>query len=219
MANDVASCPGCGKRLSDKVIMMPSEMIEIIKLYNPQPSYSICTRCGRDILNSAAAKIDVASSAKQVEALRKSVPIVSIQSPLNWEYDVVGIVTAQSVVGTGAIAEFTASIADFFGKNSPAFVHKIVQGEDSGFSQLVNKTIEMGGNAIVAVDIDYAELGSLKGMIMVCMTGTAVTVKNTDVFGPERKLAIESLQKAMTEHQTNSRMIDAYWKHNASFPT
>ncbi|MBK7959544.1 MAG: heavy metal-binding domain-containing protein, partial [Bacteroidetes bacterium] len=39
-------------------------------------------------------------------------------------------------------------------------------------AQLKNKTIQMGGNAIVGVDVDYGELGSIKGMIMVCMTGT-----------------------------------------------
>jgi hypothetical protein len=30
----------------------------------------------------------------------------------------------------------------------------------------------------VGVDIDYAELGGTRGMIMVCMTGTAVKVAN-----------------------------------------
>ena len=52
-----------------------------------------------------------------------------------------------------------------------------------------------GGNAILAVDIDYSELGGLKGMIMVCMTGTAVTLKNVDLFGSDRAMQLEDLKR------------------------
>ena len=42
----------------------------------------------------------------------------------------------------------------------------------------------MKANAVIAVDIGYADVGSLKGMLMVCATGTAVRVNNCDVFEP-----------------------------------
>ena len=36
------------------------------------------------------------------------------------------------------------------------------------------KTVCLGGNAVIATDIDYGEVGGAKAMLMVCMTGTAV---------------------------------------------
>ncbi len=48
---------------------------------------------------------------------------------------------------------------------------------------LRKKAIELGANAIVAVDIDYAEVGGGKGMLMVCMAGTAIYVKNVEILG------------------------------------
>jgi uncharacterized protein YbjQ (UPF0145 family) len=218
MAKDLGKCPTCSKSLSENRIMMPDEMVEIIKQYNPQTNYSICTKCGHDILAAAVSKIDVTKTAKVVEELKKSIPIVSIHSPAGWEYEVLGIVTAQSVIGTGAIAEFTASIADFFGKESPSFVKKIIEGETSSFSQLIQKTINMEGNAVVGVDVDYSELGSFKGMIMVCMTGTAVRVRNLEVLGPGRREAISKLHAEILKYKHETETVNAYWKHNMYFP-
>lgn len=35
----------------------------------------------------------------------------------------------------------------------------------------------------MAADIDYAEVGGNKGMLMVCMTGTAVILQNPELLG------------------------------------
>jgi uncharacterized protein YbjQ (UPF0145 family) len=48
---------------------------------------------------------------------------------------------------------------------------------------LRKETLELGGNAVLATDIDYAEVGGDKGMLIVCMTGTAVLLKNPEVLG------------------------------------
>jgi hypothetical protein len=36
----------------------------------------------------------------------------------------------------------------------------------------------LGGNAVIATDIDYAEVGGVRAMLMVCMAGTAVRLNN-----------------------------------------
>jgi uncharacterized protein (AIM24 family) len=56
------------------------------------------------------------------------------------------------------------------------------------------KALELGGNAIVAADIDYAEVGGLKGMLMVAATGTAVMLNNLDVLGAKNIEIINNLQ-------------------------
>jgi hypothetical protein len=50
----------------------------------------------------------------------------------------------------------------------------------------------MGGNAIIAVDIDYSEMGGEKGMIMVCMSGTVVKLNNLDVLDQYK---VDSIKK------------------------
>jgi hypothetical protein len=36
---------------------------------------------------------------------------------------------------------------------------------------------------VIAADIDYAEVGGGKGMLMVCMTGTSVLLRNPEILG------------------------------------
>ncbi|MBE5322140.1 heavy metal-binding domain-containing protein [Pedobacter sp. MR2016-19] len=58
----------------------------------------------------------------------------------------------------------------------------------------------LGGNGIIATDVDYAEVGGAKAMVMVCMAGTAVKIKNQDtVFkGDSKKFVLinEILKKS-----------------------
>jgi uncharacterized protein YbjQ (UPF0145 family) len=112
----------------------------------------------------------------------------------------------QSVTGTGVFAEFTSSWTDFFGAQSNAYNQKIAAGEMICQTQLRLKCVELGGNAILAIDIDYAEVGGLKGMLMVCMTGTAVLLENTDIIGKE---ALEGLN-VVTQTAQNRRAMRLY---------
>ena len=101
--------------------------------------------------------------------------------------------TGQIVIGTGVITELKSSITDFFGSTSNSFSEKISFGEKNCFAQLRQKSLLLNCDAIIATDIDYSELGSLKGMIMVCASGTAV--KNLDLLGETGKI-IRALRKS-----------------------
>lgn len=61
------------------------------------------------------------------------------------------------------------------------------------FAQLRKQTLDIGGNAVIATDIDYSELGASKGMIMVCMAGTAIKLKNPNVLGEQKANQIDEL--------------------------
>lgn len=61
------------------------------------------------------------------------------------------------------------------------------------FAQLRKKTLDAGGNAVIATDIDYSEIGGEKGMIMVCMAGTAVNLQNADVLGENKSKRLKEL--------------------------
>jgi uncharacterized protein YbjQ (UPF0145 family) len=122
---------------------------------------------------------------------------------MDWRFTPLGLVTGQSVTGTGVFSEFASSWTDFFGAQSKAYNQKIAGGETICQTQLRLKCVELGGNAILATDIDYAEVGGGKGMLMVCMTGTAVLLENTEVMGAE---TIEGLN-IVTETAKNQRAM------------
>jgi uncharacterized protein YbjQ (UPF0145 family) len=123
------------------------------------------------------------------------VPVVSTHSPLNWDYDILSMVTGQSTTGTGVISEFSSSFTDFFGVQSSRFNKKLKAGEEICFAQLRKQALDLGGNAVIATDIDYSEVGGAKGMLMVCMGGTAIKLKNTNILGQDRECKMEDLAK------------------------
>src|SRR5690606_18073590 len=88
----------------------------------------------------------------------------------------------------------TSSITDFFGAQSGAYNRKILHGEELCQVQLRLKCLEAGGNAIVGADIDYDEVGGKEGMLMVCMTGTAVRLKNLDVLNGKKSARLSELE-------------------------
>jgi hypothetical protein len=55
------------------------------------------------------------------------------------------------------------------------------------------RALDHGCNAIVAADIDYAEVGGTRAMLMVCMTGTAIRLHNTECLDREAAQALAGL--------------------------
>jgi len=45
-------------------------------------------------------------------------PVISTHTPHNWKYDVLEMVTGQSVGGTGIMTEFSSTFSDLFGTQS-----------------------------------------------------------------------------------------------------
>jgi uncharacterized protein YbjQ (UPF0145 family) len=125
----------------------------------------------------------------------RTVPILSLQSPLNWDYSVCGLVTAQSTSGTGALSDLTSTFTDFFGAQSKTYNEKIKRGEEMCKAILRREAVELGGNAVIAADIDYAEVGGGRAMLMICMTGTAVLLKNPEILGEVACLSFAGLEK------------------------
>jgi len=129
----------------------------------------------------------------QIQPLISAIPVISLQNPANWDYEVLEMVTGQSTTGTGVVSEFTSSFTDMLGRQSGRYNRKIKGGESICFSQLRLQTLNLGGNAVIAADIDYSEVGGEKGMLMVCMAGTAIRLKNLEILGEQKADAIQEL--------------------------
>ena len=96
-----------------------------------------------------------------------------------------GLVTAQTVSGTSLFSDVTSAFTDLFGAQSGAYNQKLRGAEDACRASLRAQALQLGGNAIVGVDVDYAEVGGSRAMLMVCMTGTVVNVEDLSVLGEE----------------------------------
>lgn len=176
-------CPNCNKKLDGILTsryILKDANIAFINEISEVSKEAYCNECGSVLLNDYKSKIE---SEKQelIKELKKQlhiVPILTMNNPTNWDYDPIGIISAQSVIGTGLLSEISSSWADFLGGQSDALSNKLLQGENLCKDKLRFSALLLGGNAIIATDIDYSEVGGGKGMLMVCMAGTAVKVKS-----------------------------------------
>lgn len=197
--NEIKNCPNCGTELKSglmsEVRLFEPDKIKLINIYNEKKAEGYCTKCGKKLYQASHERLTQERSNlnTQMQSLIKSIPVISTHTPLNWDYEVLDMVTGQSTTGTGVISEFTSSFSDLFGVQSGQHNKKLKNGENMCFAQLRLQTVELGGNAVIATDIDYSEVGSVKGMLMVCMAGTAIKLKNPQVLGEDRAAKIEKL--------------------------
>lgn len=192
------NCLNCNTEIKSgllsNVTAFSERKVKVINEYNePKPGY--CTKCGKGLYETSVEKLkgEIEQLILKIKNTLDSIIIVTTNNPLGWEYTIRGMVTAQSVTGTGVISEFASSFTDFFGAQSNRYNTKIKLGEDLCKIQLRKQALELGGNAIIATDIDYAEVGGDKGMLMVCMSGTVITISNTNIISQKYKDSIEEL--------------------------
>ena len=196
------NCPNCKAELKGGLLsstkLLNETQVGIINEYHDKKAEGYCTKCGNGLYDQYHKTLSTERSnlTNYLKSKIAYVPVVSTHSPLNWDYKVLGMVTGQSTTGTGVISEFTSSFTDFFGAQSGRYNQKLKAGENMCFSQLRLQTLDLGGNAVIATDIDYSEIGGDKGMLMVCMAGTAIQLTNTEILEKETSEIIEKLAYA-----------------------
>ena len=89
-----------------------------------------------------------------------------------------GVITANIVMGINFLKEFVASFSDFFGGTSGKYRKEMDRAYYLAMDILEDKAIALKANAVVGVKVDYDEIsGGGKSMLMVSISGTAVTVQ------------------------------------------
>ncbi|MDG0812907.1 YbjQ family protein [Cohnella rhizosphaerae] len=86
-----------------------------------------------------------------------------------------GLVNGETIMGANIFRDFMASITDVVGGRSGSYENKLKQARDIAVSEMMEQARRMGANAIVGVDVDYEVVR--EGMLMVAVSGTAVTVE------------------------------------------
>ena len=87
-----------------------------------------------------------------------------------------GVVTGEAILGANIFKDLFAGIRDIVGGRSAAYEKELQKAREIAFAEMQQQSRELGANAIVAIDIDYETVGAQGGMLMVSVSGTAVTV-------------------------------------------
>jgi uncharacterized protein YbjQ (UPF0145 family) len=87
-----------------------------------------------------------------------------------------GVVTGEAILGANIFKDFFASIRDIVGGRSAAYEQELKKARTIAFDEMSQQATELGANAIVGIDIDYETVGAKGGMLMVSVSGTAVTI-------------------------------------------
>jgi len=185
-------CPNCNKALKGffSSVLISQSKTEFINKHLDLDKDAYCTNCSSELLNKIASnfskqKKDIEDRLKQII---KYIPVISSEAPVKWEYDIVEMVTSQTTSGTGFSTELSRSFNDFFGTTSNTSNLKIAKATELCMSDLRIKCVKLGGNAVISTDIDFNEIGGgSTNMLMVCMAGTAIRVKDINNFNEKSR--------------------------------
>ena len=87
-----------------------------------------------------------------------------------------GIVTGEAILGANIFRDIFAGIRDIVGGRSAAYEQELGRARETALREMEERAVLMGANAIVGIDLDYEVVGEKGGMLMVSVSGTAVTV-------------------------------------------
>ena len=87
-----------------------------------------------------------------------------------------GVVTGEAILGANMFRDLFAGIRDIVGGRSGAYEKELRKAREIAFQEIQQAATDLGANAVVGIDIDYEVVGEKGGMLMVSVSGTAVSV-------------------------------------------
>ena len=88
-----------------------------------------------------------------------------------------GLVMGEAILGANVFRDFFASIRDVVGGRSGSYERVLRDGRDTALEEMIDEAKRLGAHAIVGVHMDYGAIGKNEGMMMVTVSGTAVTLE------------------------------------------
>lgn len=82
-----------------------------------------------------------------------------------------GVVTGEAILG----ANIFAGMRDIVGGRSNAYEKSLQDARRLAFEEMEEKARRVGANAIIGINIDYETIGAGGRMLMVSVSGTAVS--------------------------------------------
>ncbi len=88
-----------------------------------------------------------------------------------------GIVSGDAIIGVNMFKDIFAGIRDIVGGRSATYEKELNKAKEIALKELEARAQELGANGVVGVDLDYETVGSNGSMLMVSVSGTAVTIE------------------------------------------
>ncbi len=88
-----------------------------------------------------------------------------------------GLVSGEAILGANIFKDIFASIRDIVGGRSSAYESELRQAKEIAVREMIDQAKTLGGNAVIAVDLDYETIGQGGSMLMVSASGTAVFIE------------------------------------------
>jgi uncharacterized protein YbjQ (UPF0145 family) len=85
-----------------------------------------------------------------------------------------GVVVGEAILGANVFRDIFAGITDIIGGRSGAYEVELGRAREIALAELEQRVRDLGGNAVVGVDLDYEVINN---MLMVSASGTAVTLE------------------------------------------
>ncbi|MFA9465326.1 MAG: YbjQ family protein [Velocimicrobium sp.] len=82
-----------------------------------------------------------------------------------------GLVSGETVIGTGYFSDVSASISDFFGASVPEYSDKIKLAKKAALMDMIKDSVALGGNSIIGISYEFMTFS--RDMIGVSVNGTA----------------------------------------------
>ncbi len=89
---------------------------------------------------------------------------------------ILGIVNGNAVIGANLFRDMFASVRDVVGGRAGGYERSLSNARDAALDDMKEAARALGANGIIGIDFDYEVLGETNGMMMVAVSGTAVTV-------------------------------------------
>jgi uncharacterized protein YbjQ (UPF0145 family) len=80
-------------------------------------------------------------------------------------------------MGANIFKDLFAGIRDIVGGRSATYEGELRKARDLALAELAQAAADKGANAVVGIDLDYETVGGQGSMLMVTVSGTAVTVE------------------------------------------
>lgn len=89
----------------------------------------------------------------------------------------IGLVSGEVILGANIFKDILAGIRDIVGGRSAAYEKELRKAKEIAVQEMAQQARSLGGNAVVAVDLDYETIGRGSSMLMVSASGTAVVIE------------------------------------------
>ena len=128
----------------------------------------VCSSCFTSLYEKA-----VEMQGREYKRASSAVSVTTLQSIEGREYAHIGIVSAH-------VAEIFSNAIGLVFVHPEPYSEKMREVESTCLEKLQERAHIMGADAVLGTQTAYTDLSAGHGMLLVCMTGTAVKLKGTD---------------------------------------